>query len=376
MANYFIPSEHLSFADYVKQCRIGIEKGRRDLHHYPNPSYIIDANTPYELIPDSKEHHYQHGVLLIHGLLDCPFSLKEIGDRLQKNGVFCRSLLLPGHGTHPSDLLHVNYQDWIKTVEYGIACLKEKVDRIFLLGYSTGATLSILEALQNHHLIAGIILIAPAIKIKTPIDVLVGWRRLIKWMSQNKEWLYRADENDYTKYHSITFHAVMQVYKLTEMINRSHEKNSLACPLFIVMSKEDETVSAQAALDFFSLTDHPHNQFLLYVKHKLHLPDERIIQRITHYQDLNIEHFSHVSLPFSPDNTHYGKQGDYPYATHVTHDNEFVYGAYNHIETQAHEFLYHFGLSKKRCRELTYNPDFDFMIKKIVGFIESIQQKS
>jgi esterase/lipase len=370
LIDYSNSNSQVPFSDYIANMRSLIEERRLDLQQDSvTTKLIINANSPFELQPIYGGHQAKYGVLLIHGLLDCPFSLRDIAEYLQASGMLCRGILLPGHGTTPSDLLSISYHDWIQSVRYGIETLKKEVDHIYLIGYSTGAALSIFHALQEEK-VAGIILLAPAIRIKAPVDIVVGWHYLTRWFSDNKQWLYSEKEIDYTKYLSIPFNAINQVSLLTKVIGKLREQQSLTCPIFMAVSHEDETISSHKAIDFFSSLHNQASQLLLYTAYDHAYPDSRIITRYSCYPDLNIKHFSHVSIPFAPNNAHYGQHGDYAYASHRA-TNGFIFGAYNRIETGMYDILNKMKIIKHKRRELTYNPDFNFMAEKIVGFIKN-----
>jgi hypothetical protein len=199
--------------------------------------------------------------------------------------------------------------------------------------------------------------------------VVVAWHALTKWIiPKNKKWLYREDEIDYAKYLSITFNAVTQVSLLTNLVKTLRRALSLTCPIFMAVSHEDETISSHKAIDFFSSFKNEQSQLLLYTTSPHASPDSRIVTRETAYPELHIKHFSHVSIPFAPHNPHYGQKGDYAYASH-TSTNGMTYGAYNRIEVNMYDLLNKFKLIKAKHRELTYNPDFDFMVEKITRFI-------
>ena len=360
---------NLTFSKYLSECRTIIEGRRVDLDRGDNINRrIVDANSPYELLPlathSSKQSRY--GALLIHGLFDSPFSLKELSHHLQQNGILSRAILLPGHGTVPSDLLHVSYLDWINAVRYGVETLEQEVDKIFLVGYSTGAALSIYQALHNNR-IAGIILLAPAIKIRSYLDIVLGWHLFKKLTRINRDWAYLEKEDDYTKYHSIAFNPVFQVSKLIEVIETLQQQRTLSCPIFMATSREDETVCSDTAIDFFSHFHHHNSQLLLYTSSPHRYPDSRIILRPTDYPGKNINHVSHIAIPFSPQNSHYGQNGDYTFASRP--DPKFVYGAYNQMEEKTYDLLHKWGLVKRQRRALTYNPDFDYLAEKILNFI-------
>src|SRR5579864_7886963 len=94
----------LPFAEYIKRYRQLIEERRHLLSGYReslpplptgsrgipiqtiNPQRIIDANSPCEFYPDQPDltgKRLKYGVLLIHGLLDSPFTFRDLGQHLQ-----------------------------------------------------------------------------------------------------------------------------------------------------------------------------------------------------------------------------------------------------------------------------------------------------
>lgn len=371
--SYPITDSTLPFSDYIARTRAIIEERRVDLQKPGiNANQVIEANCPFELYPDQPIQlgkKLKYGALLIHGLLDSPFSLRDIGKQFQANGILSRAILLPGHGTTPSDLLNISYHDWIQAVRYGVESLRNEVDEIFLVGYSTGATLSIYQALQDIK-VAGVILLSPAIRIRAPVDIVVDWHYFMRWTSKNKEWFYVEDEDDYAKYCSIPFNAVAQVSKLTGVIHELRQQHSLILPMMMVLSREDETISSSRAMEFFSSLRNRDSKMLLYTSIEHRYPDPRIETRLSTNHEQQIKHFSHISIPFAPSNSHYGVKGDYEYASHPE-KKEYIYGAYNRIEVGAFNLLNKLGLSKFKRKELSYNPDFNYMAKELVQFIKN-----
>jgi hypothetical protein len=73
---------------------------------------------------------------------------------------------------------------------------------------------------------------------------------------------------------------------------------------------------------------------------------------------------------FSADNSHYGRQGDYQFASHQDTENN-VDGAYNRIEVNASRLMAKYNLMKNSRRSLTYNPDFPQLAQDITKFILS-----
>jgi hypothetical protein len=138
--------------------------------------------------------------------------------------------------------------------------------------------------------------------------------------------------------------------------------------MLMVVSRKDETISTQKAIDYFSSLHHKDSKLLIYTSSDHVYIDTRISNRPARYPELHINHISHIAIPFSPANPHYGQHGDFKYASHID-TKGITYGAYNNIEVSAYELLCKLKLVKKKHQSLTYNPDFNFMTEEIVKFI-------
>ncbi len=107
-------------------------------------------NRSFELSADSPV----GGALLLHGMSDSPYSLRALGAALNQRNYWVIGLRLPGHGTAPSGLLHVKWEDMVAAVRLGMEHLASKVGQkpIHIMGYSTGGPLALnftLDALEG-----------------------------------------------------------------------------------------------------------------------------------------------------------------------------------------------------------------------------------
>ena len=360
--NHFIPDYNMSFDDYLKQatCLLHEKNAQGDAIF---SGQKVACNSPYELRPTNTDAICTTGALFVHGLSDSPFTLRELAAKCANNNILCRSVLLPGHGTHPEDLLTVSSQDWLKVVDYGIQSLAKDVEKIVLVGYSMGALLCLYHALK-HKKMAGLVLIAPAIRIKFPADPLF---RLVPYLNAARGkpfWAKKDEEIDYAKYRSVSFHAVVQLH---ELIQQTKRITSIHCPLYIVVSRDDETISANAAINLFKHNEVNDNKLLVYSTNARQQTTNSIIERNACFPELHIDNLSHRCMLFSKDNSHYGINGDYQLASRPV-DNKY-YGAYVSFLGTYYRLLHQLGLTKEIKQELTYNPDFDFMCDEIIAFI-------
>jgi alpha-beta hydrolase superfamily lysophospholipase len=201
------------------------------------------------------------GILLLHGMTDSPYSLRALGETLHQHGFQVLGLRMPGHGTAPSGMTSVSWQDMSAVVRLGMAHLAQRVgDKpIHIIGYSTGAALALDFALQAEQGAAkpaptSLVLISPAIAI-SPAAALAKWKRRLSLLPglDKLVWLEIAPEFDPYKYNSFATNAAEQVHRLTSSVGSRIESRSnpdkLLPPILVLKSTVDATVSTTAVVD-------------------------------------------------------------------------------------------------------------------------------
>lgn len=198
------------------------------------------------------------GVLLIHGMSDSPYSVRSLATRLHEEGAYAIGLRVPGHGTAPSGLVEVDWQDMAAAVRITMRHLREAVgDRpIMIVGYSNGGALAVhyaLDALGDDRLPrpARLVLLSPEIGI-TKLAALAVWQeRLGHVLGLEKlAWNSIQPEYDPFKYGSFALNAGKQAYLITQeiqsLITQADAEGLLARfpPTLAFQSVVDATVEA------------------------------------------------------------------------------------------------------------------------------------
>jgi pimeloyl-ACP methyl ester carboxylesterase len=222
-------------------------------HHKPNwnRSFELNAAAP------------RGGVLLLHGMSDSPYSLRALGETLNQRGYRVIGLRLPGHGTAPSGLQKISWQDMAAAVRLAMKHLSAKVGAkpVHIIGYSTGAPLAldfVLNVLDGNGspMPASLVLISPAIGIH-PVARLAGFQN---WLGHlpglgRLAWLSILPEFDPYKYNSFATNAGSQVDRLTRSVSRRIAAKALSVPIqafppvLVFMSQVDATVSTDEVVD-------------------------------------------------------------------------------------------------------------------------------
>jgi len=157
---------------------------------------------------------------------DSPYSLRKLGQRLNSEGFHVLGLRMPGHGTAPSGLVELTWQDMAAATRLAMQHLagKNPGRPLYIVGYSTGAALAVhyaLAAQEDESLpkIERIVLLSPAIGV-SPVAAFAVWQaRLGHLLGLDKlAWNDLLPEYDPFKYGSFAVNAGDVVYRLTNQI--------------------------------------------------------------------------------------------------------------------------------------------------------------
>ncbi len=194
------------------------------------------------------------GVLLLHGMSDSPYSLHAQAEYLQKLGVWVVSMRLPGHGTIPSGLRNIKWEDMATVVKIGMKRLNEKLgDKpIHIMGYSTGASLALnytLSALNDTTLTvpSSLIFYSPAIGVTKAAPLAIWQSRIGHFFHLPKlEWNSISPEYDPYKYNSFAVNAGDQVYRVCNEVQKK---------LDVYLTNEKHKKPFPPVLSFASIID-------------------------------------------------------------------------------------------------------------------------
>lgn len=345
------------FPDYISRMKAVIRKGRIDLTD-DNAEEIIEFNAPFEWRPEKPN---GDAIILLHGLYDSPFSVRDIATHFVSKGYLVRAPLLPGHGTVAGDMLNIKHNDWLETVKYTIEQTAPIAQNIYLFGFSLGGALSLLSA-QHDAKIKAVIALAPAIKPLHPFSQITKIHKLFTWISEKAKWYIYNDHLSMVKYFSHSYHSSHEAIAIMTKARKTIPK----VPLFFVMSSEDETIQPKAVINYFKQHAGSNGRFIYYTNGQCDFDDTRIIGRKSAYPEKKILDFSHSCLPVAPNNYFLGENGTFFDFTH-------------YLKNEQHEkkdirlgAITRKNLAQYTLRRLNYNPDFDYMISQIDKFIESL----
>ncbi|HEY0489017.1 alpha/beta hydrolase [Marilutibacter chinensis] len=302
------PIASVSFDDYRSETLMAMRAARN--FQLPDKEAELQWNGPQEWRPASQgvDAPPQKGILLVHGLGDSPWSFHDVAHALAAQGFLVRTVLLPGHGTRPDDLLAVTAEQWQRTVQEQALALENDVDGpVYLGGFSTGANL-VLEYAYGHPEIAGLVLFSPGFK-SMPFDWVAPLAARVRpWlMSPNGSFPMQTP----VRYMNVPTNGYAQFYRTSVIARRLLREQTYDKPVFMVVAQHDSVLDTDYLLDVFQHRfTNPQSRLIWYgTKPKALTDAARILIRGDRLPEQHISQFSHMGLMFSPANPLYGDKG-------------------------------------------------------------------
>ena len=362
-----------------------------------NGKLVLELIRPFEWKSDDFDScsiEDKTGILLIHGLTDTPFLMRDIGNHFKVKSCFLiRSILLPGHGTKPGDLLEVSDRDWMQATEFGVQSFNESVARLYIAGFSTGGGLALNYMLDPNNLqlspkINGLLLFSPAIELSVGLAAIAAdWHWLYSWAYKPGKWIDVAPDEDFAKYESFAKNAGDQVFEVT--VKRRLLESMLKVPVFIAISGDDATINSKATIEYFNskldLEVQDASKLLIYYR-----SNEKDTETVCNRQNIicrksdieeRISSYAHTAIPVSSDNFHYGKNANYYNCVHYIKDKVDIEAAKKYASCKRSDAEIEYAeivdddanedkiITHKIYRRLTFNPDFSNMMRLVDEFI-------
>lgn len=213
--------------------------------------------------------------LLIHGFSGSTYDLREIGEYLASQGINAQGIRLAGHGSSPEDLAKTCAGDWWQSVDKEFLAVKDKYQKIYLVGYSFGANLAIDFAIRYSDIIKAIVLLGPSVYIRkdNPARFFLPIKRLYA-KYQKKRFASKEDAKEYEDrggYSKLPLKSIKDFFDFIDNYTKK-EVSLVNVPTLIIQSTRDKVVHPRSAQylyerikhskkELFLLDDHEHNPF-------------------------------------------------------------------------------------------------------------------
>lgn len=198
----------------------------------------------------------RRGVLLIHGYMAAPEEIRVLADYLFEKGFSVYGVRLRGHGTAPEDLASRRWEEWYESVNRGYVILKNSVKHMAVAGFSTGAGLALLQAINKGKRFRCVISINAPLRLNNIASRLasavVFWNTIMKKIRIKRgemEFVTNTPENPHINYFR---NPVYGVYQLEQLMNVVEERlQELDIPALVIQGSDDPVVNPESAQEVF-----------------------------------------------------------------------------------------------------------------------------
>ncbi|WP_197469214.1 carboxylesterase [Oleiphilus sp. HI0125] len=291
--NYLQPS----FSDYLEESERWLSEHRAYISE--DHAKELAMNMPFEVRPSAPSNK---AILFVHGLGDSPYSFSDLGNTMAEQGFYVQSLLLPGHGSKPEDLMLPSYEDWQTIVDHYAELLKGEYDEVWLGGFSTGANLITINTIERGN-VDGLILVSPGYQSRAPI--LEKFAPFVSLFVDG----YKTEEQNLARYTSAPINGAIAYSESAQRVRDLLEENTISVPALLIMSEADSVIDPEETQELFSQHfNHPTNQTIWYGESRFDEPS--ILFESMRIADKRISTGSHMSPLFAPSNFYYGEQAE------------------------------------------------------------------
>jgi esterase/lipase len=324
----------------------------------------VEGNSPFSLTPDGEQTP-RRAILMVHGLTDSPFALRDLAGFFQRQGFYVLAMQLPGHGTRPGDLLDIRWQDWARAHQHLVTLLCKRFGSVYACGFSAGATLSLYQSLLDSR-IRGLFLFAPALGVSPVAHLSVPLARLGRY-SRRFAWLDVQPDSDCFKYESLPQRGIAEVCRLIGAVTDLARISERDIPVFVAASENDAVLDPRATLEWFARLTGP-RRMLFYTTGMPRVPE--FVKCIpARFPEQRIRSFSHTSLIQSPANPHYGARGTQRVCVHYYRLDPSKYARCKAGEEDCLGEIFDDSDDCPVIRRLTYNPLFEEMLDEMRSFL-------
>jgi len=198
------------------------------------------------------------GIMILPGIDDTSYIMNDYADIFIKEGYTVYNITLPGRGLKPEEFAKTTWKDWVAFAMEDYLLLKQIVKKIFIAGFSTGATIGLyLDVnLQSNNKPDGLIMMSPAIFFvnrflplivqKTLFKIYAGFKPFPKKLN-NRHKIF-IDPEPRKKYDLMPVgcsRAILELYSLSIAVKNDIKK--IVSPILIIQSVNDIVVLPYSA---------------------------------------------------------------------------------------------------------------------------------
>jgi carboxylesterase len=196
---------------------------------------IIEGGQPFHF----KGNHV--GVLLSHGFTGTASGMKPLAKYLHATeGWTVLGPRLKGHGESPQAMAQTTAEDWIRSIEEGIATLQTSCSTIFMVGLSMGGCLTLYMAAMYPDVIKAVVPINACLFFNSPEFAALAYDAKAPATIPGLGSDIKDPNTHEIVYKDVPVPAIRQIYALMNVTRDLLPR--VKCPTLVMVSQEDHIV--------------------------------------------------------------------------------------------------------------------------------------
>lgn len=234
-----------------------------------SPLLRNEGNAPFMLYGDKPSDKV---AVLVHGLSDSPFFMREIARIVHEQGYTVLVPLLPGHGLREADEDMEDWdlaERWQSHVDDVMAIAHSMGSTVIAGGFSTGGALVVQQALDEPDGLDAVMLFSGALALTDNAESMSRiWG--IKWLARVIDGNYNTHGPNPYKYPSVAGFAGLELMDIIEDIREKLEAGqTLKMPVFAAHSQADNTTPIHGVENLMQHTGGNNTFFVIDESYKL-----------------------------------------------------------------------------------------------------------
>lgn len=199
---------------------------------------VIPTAEPFLFLGDSI------GILLVHGFTGTPKEMRTMGEFFASQGHTVLGIRLPGHATHPEDMVRMRWRDWLQAVEDGYHMLHCSGRKVFIMGLSMGGILTLTAAARLP--VQGVVAMSTPYYLSDDprlpyIHYLAPF--ISKVPKGPNDWHDQGMMTEHVEYPDFPTRGIIQLCELLEVMRQSLSK--ITVPVLLMHSRQDGSLSPE-----------------------------------------------------------------------------------------------------------------------------------
>lgn len=183
-----------------------------DLNEFTDKTFVLKGNNANPVF------------IFVHGWASLPTDLMPIAKSFNEEGNTCVLLLLEGHGESMTELSNAKYDEWYNQIERVYNKYHTDNKKVFLFGFSLGATICLDFASRNN--VDGVVSISGFFSFRHPKSSLFFLRLIKNFRTKWKRNLHTTSKDSRKE---TAFHKYIPLQAVESILKESNRVKKMAC---------------------------------------------------------------------------------------------------------------------------------------------------